>query len=365
MPDTQTQLLIGIGAALLLALLCGVGRWRARRRQRALFRQSRAIRKATVAGWVERGWLGEGGGALPRQLSPAEVFLEWAWVHPEAAAHWKLRAAATPDAGLEEMLKEVWGALPGPVREASSERLAAALKEAPVWWGGAERGWNGRPLVVQEGAVSRKQAALPLLPIEDLTGAPSRLPLDADAVLREADGPEQLLLLAALRGAVPEYTHPLAPPGDSRASLVSGLSGQVTTDLGRRVGAGLGAALGPIGSMVGQYLGEMAGALGGKALARQAVPAEVAGVLEETERALSELGALAGTEAFARAVEAPAEQILELGGRLEKIREKRARGLRERLWPTPGQALLEATMRLALDRLHGYRAATDHFVKAA
>jgi hypothetical protein len=363
MGDAGLYWLIGGGAALLLLLLYGFGRWRARRRQRAALRMPRRLRKDTLAEWTARGWLQPAAEGLPAGLSPAEVFLEWAWTDPDAAAHWRLGKASPAGASVETLVREAWSRLPEGAKPASNQRLRAAVEEAGTWWGGAPKGWNRRPLVVQAGAVGKKQQGLPLLPVEDLTGAPEPFPV-ATRELAEAEGPDLVLLLAVLRHASPSYTHPLAP-GKGGNSLIAGLAPQVATDIGRRVGGGLGAALGPIGSMVGQYLGEMAGSLGGKALAEQSVPAELAGPLKETEAALERLGELAGTEAFPRAAKEPEERIVELGGRLEGARERRARGLRERLWPTPGFSLVEVVMQAAMEDLRGYRAAAEHFAATA
>jgi hypothetical protein len=365
MPDLSIQLLVAMMTAVPFVLLYWAGRFVSRRRLGAALRQPRTLQGETLRRWVERGWLDpEGAGRLPARLSAVDVFYEWAWADPKVPLRWRLRAPA-PAAGVEEMVAGAWDRLPEADRVQARERLAQAVTEASTWWGGAERGWNRRPLAVPADAVPKKAQALPLLPLPDLTAAPAPPPVSAGAHLREAEGPDLVLLLAVLRRADPEFTHPLAPEQDQVGSLIAGLSHRAATDVGARIGAGLGAALGPIGAMLGRRLGEMAGALGGKALAEQALPPRIGEPLRQTEAALSHLGRLVQGESLEEAARAPAEAVLAFGRKVEPVRESRSRGVRERIWPTAGLVLVEEVLRRALAELEAYRGAADHFVAAA
>ena len=369
MSELPLQLLIGTLTLLPCVAAYWVARLISRRKTAALFRLPRPWQDQTLQGWADLGCLDpDGAGTLPAELVPAVVFYEWAGADPDAAQYWRFREPLNEKTPVEAMVRDAWSAMPDAARTRGRERLAAALAASASWWGGAERGWNGRPFVLLPGAISRKQAALPLLPLEDLTAAPLPMPLRGE---RLPAGPDQaeavdlVLALAALRRSACGFMHPLAPGADSKESLVAGLSQQVGTDVGRRIGAGLGAVLGPIGSMVGQYLGARAGALGGKALAQQALPTAISGALQETEGALAELGGLVETDDFVRAASQPAETILERGKHLEIRRQDRSRGLRERLWPTPGQVMIEAALQVAVGELKAYRGAAEHFVQTA
>jgi hypothetical protein len=315
---------------------------------------------------VARGWLEpELASALPAELSPSVIFFEWATVDPEAARHWRFREPVRPDTPFEALLRDVWRNMPEAEQTRTSAHLARAVASASEWWGGAERGWNGRPFSLLATAISKKQRDLPLLGLEDLTAAPLPGPLAGRRMADEAEGVELILALAALRRSRPRFMHPLAPRSTPTGSLLEGMSTQVASDLGRRLGAGFGAALGPIGSMVGQYVGGLAGAMGGKALMQQALPERITNALQETSAALSRLGGLVETDDFGRAVRQPEEAILELGKRVEVVREERARRMRERLWPTPGLALVEETLRVVLSELRGYRSAAQLFLQTA
>jgi len=365
MPDLAPLLTVALLTALPFVALYWVARFVSRRRLGAALRLPRPWQRATLEGWAARGWLAlDRLDMLPRELSPGQVLYEWAWVDPDAPRNWRFREAVRPEAPVELLVADLWAELPQPARAASRERLAEAVRTAGEWWGGVERGWNRRPLALRADDCGKKQAGLPLLPLPDLTCAPAPGPL-APALAAEADGPDLILALAALRAASWGFTHPLAPRQGEATSMLAGLSTKVGGDVGGRVGAGLGAALGPIGSMVGRYLGELAGSLGGKAVARQMLPDRLQAALAETETALAKLGELAMDDAFARAAGRPAEAVLEFGKRQEAAREDRSRRLRERCWPTPGQAAVEETLRVALAELAAYRAAGQHFAAAA
>jgi hypothetical protein len=360
------ELVIGIATALPLLLAYWVARAAARRKLARCFREPRPWQMPLLRGWAERGWLiPELAETLPADLPPAELFYEWAWVDPDAARSWRFSEAVRPDTPNEALVHEVWSHLTAEEQVHTRERLAEALVEAGAWWGGAERGWNRRPLAVMGANLPRKKRQLPLLPLDDLTAAPLAAALRVEAMAREAEGPDLVVALALLRRASPRWTHPLAPSAGSTASMVEGVSVQIGTDVGRRVGAGLGAVLGPIGSMVGQYLGGMAGTLGGKALAQQSLPEPVAAALKETESALARLGEAARKEDLAAALRQPADAIVEAGGRLDLIRTARNRRLRERIWPSPGLALVEEAERAALEELRDYREAAEVFAGLA
>lgn len=365
MPDSSLLLWIALLTAAPFILLYWIARWAARRKQAALFRGLRPWQLPTLQHWAEQGWLDpQAVHALPAELTPATVFYEWAVVDPEAALHWRFRDPVLPETPLEALVADAWEGLPEAVRATSRERLGAAVQTASQWWGGVERGWNGRPLALLAQDVGKKQSALPLLPQDDLTAAPLPLPI-RPVMAAEAQGPELVLALAGLRRAQGLFMHPLAPQQDQAGSLISGLSTKVASDVGRRVGAGIGAVLGPIGSMIGQYLGEMAGQMGGKAISTQMLPEPVQNALKETETALAGLGELAMTDQFRKAAATPAEAVLEVGKRVEVARETRSRRLRERIWPTLGLALVEEVLRFTLAELQGYRAAAEHFSATA
>ena len=364
MHDSTVQWMIAGLLLIPLLLAYWIARYVQRRKLAELLRAPRMWQPHTLQRWVDRGWLQpETASALPGEFSPAALCYEWALADPDAARAWRINEPLRPETPLEALVQDLWNNLPPSQREESRERLAQSVARASSWWGGAERGWNGRPYTLLESAVSRKQAGLPLLPLDDLTAAPLASPLRPD--VDEADGPELVLLLAALRRQRGRFMHPLAPKADGAGSLMRNLSTQVATDVGRRVGAGLGAVLGPIGSMVGQYLGEMAGRHGAKMLTEQAIPEPLASALKETEAALVRLGQLTRSDDFTRAASQPADTILEVGKHLEHARAQRSGSLRERIWSTPGLALVEETVRETLAELERYRAAADFFTLTA
>lgn len=368
MPNLSLEITVGVLTVLPFVFGYWVARFVSRRRLAAGLRASRALQAETLRGWMERGWVDEQQAALlPSALEPARVFYEWAWADPEIVRVWRLRGRVDASAPIEALVADAWESLPRAEQERSRERLTAAVRAASTWWGGAERGWNRRPLAVLSSAMPRKrgsQPPLPLLPMDDLTAAPVPGPVQVEALTSAADGPELVLALALLRHASFRFTHPLAPRAGATGSLIQGLSARVATDLGRKVGAGLGAALGPIGSMVGQYVGELVGTLGGKALADQTMPAPISNALRETETGLAQLGELARTAELEAVVQEPVDAVLAHGRTLEAVREERSRRLRERLWPTAGLALVEETLRVALAELDSYRAAAKHFTAA-
>ncbi|MCC2667765.1 MAG: hypothetical protein K0Q72_236 [Armatimonadetes bacterium] len=362
----QMQILIGVAGVAVLLLAYWIMRVKARRRLTHALRVSRPWQRPTLERWVKQGWLDpELLGALPAQIAPMTVLYEWARVDPQVTREWRLREPVVPETPFEAVIRDVWRNLSDAEQARAAAVLAKAVTEAGPWWGGAERGWNGRPLSVLASAIGKKQQDLPLLGMEDLTAAPLPGAINAAEAAGVADGEELVLMLAALRRTTPRFMHPLAPKSSPTSSLVAGMSAQVGTDIGRRIGAGLGAALGPIGSMVGQYVGGLAGAMGGKALVKQALPERITAALKETETALAALGRLAETDDFARAARQPADRILELGKQVESIREARSRGLRERLWPSAGLIAVEVTLRVTLAQLQDYRTAADFFIATA
>ena len=366
MPDLSLTLLI---AALTLApflVLYFLMRFLAPRGTGKLLGLERVWQPATLEEWVGRGWLAaDGAAALPETLSPTAVFYEWAWADPDVARYWRFREPVKEHTPVEALVRDAWRNLPEAAQTTSRERLATAVTEAATWWGGAERGWNRRPLSVPPGMVPKRGGApLPLLPLDDLTAAPVSSPIQAAVLAAEGDGPDLVLALAALRLATPRFFHPLAPRAGSTTSLVAGMSERVGSGVGARVGAGLGAALGPIGAMVGQYLGEMAGRLGAKQLTSQTLPEPLGSALQKTEASLGKLGRLASGERFAGALRAPEEAILATGKRVEVHREDRSRRFRERIWPTVGLVLTTQVMRRALAELNAYRSAAGTVEKA-
>jgi hypothetical protein len=365
MPDLYFPLLI---AALTLApflLLYWIVRFLAPRGVARLLRLERVWQPATLEAWIGRGWLSvDGAEALPETLSPAAVFHEWAWADPDAVQHWRFREPLREQTPVEALVRDAWRNMPEAAQAQSRARLAEAVTEAATWWGGAERGWNRRPLSVPPDMLpKRSKTALPLLPLDDLTAAPAPGPFRVEALTAAGEGPDLILALAALRLATPRFFHPLAPRAGSTTSLVAGMGERVGSGIGARVGAGLGAALGPIGSMVGQYLGEMAGRLGAKQLASQSLPEPLGSALKKTEESLARLGRLTSGESFAMALSAPEAAILAVGKRVEVHREDRTRRLRERLWPTVGLVLTGEVMQRALAELKAHRSAAELVAK--
>lgn len=371
MNELPLQVLVGALALTPLPLTYWLWKYLGRRRLARAWRAVRPLQPGTIARWEALGVLRpELRDALPGLLSAPQVFLEWAAVDPEAARWWHFREFPREECPLEALVAAAWEAQPEARRPAAEAALRDAVKEAAAWWGGAERGWNRRPLAVPPSLLPRPgrrgaETGRLLLPLDDLTAAPLPGVLAVEPLLTAGSGPELVLALALLRRQAPRYTHPLAPGAGSTASLVSGIGEQVGTDVGRRVGASLGAALGPLGSMVGRYVGELAGRAGARRLAEEVLPEPLATALRETETALAALGALVADEAFARAVKAPEEEVLRVGRTLELIREARARRITERLWPGAGQALLEEVLREALAELHACRTVAAVLLKGA
>lgn len=365
MPEYLPQLLVGLSVFLVVLLIYAGARFTARRKLGTLLRRSQPWQPITLQEWALRGWLRpEAVQTLPESLNPAGVFYEWAAVDPDITLAWRFREPIRVETPVEALVRDAWSSLPAADQERTRARLAEAVRTAGAWWGGVERGWNGRPLVLLAGAAGRKSKGLPLLDMEDLTAAPAPSPLDAELLAKEGEGADLVLALAALRGWKGDFTHPLAPPSSRTGSLIEGLSTRAATDLGRRVGAGIGAVLGPIGSMIGQHLGGVVGAMGGKAIAGQMLPEPVADALKETERALAHLGELAMTKEFEKAAGWPAEAVLETGKQVELRREARARRFRERLWPTSGLYMVQETLRITLSELRAHRNAAPLWVNA-
>lgn len=364
MPDSALILVLALTAIPFIALYW-VWRFAARRKQAALFRSPRPWQVPTLERWAAEGWLDPHKlDSLPAELPPVRVFYEWAWADPEVAPHWRFREPVTQATPVEALVADAWSNLPPSVQASSRERLGAALQTACDWWGGVERGWNGRPFVMLAEQVTRKQSGLPVFPVEDLTAAPAPGPIRPE-MAAGAEGPDLVLALAAARRRQGLFIHPLAPKLDGTGSMLQGLSSRVVSDVGRRIGGSIGSVLGPIGAMIGQHLGGMVGQLGGKAVANQMLPEPIQNALKDTEVALAGLGELAMGETFAKAAGSPADAVLEHGKRLEISREDRSRRFRERIWPTLGLALIEETLRLALSELQAYRSAATHFVNTA
>jgi hypothetical protein len=366
MTDTWLYLWIGLLTALPFIAAYWIGRFVSRLKRGKLLRTVRPWQVPTLQHWAERGWLDPTKvEALPGEVPPALVFYEWGSLDAETARHWRLREPLRLETPVEAMVADVWSNLPESVRAGARSRLAEAVSTHAEWWGGVERGWNGRALALLAGDVGKKQVSLPLLPMPDLTAAPAPGPIRGKDMAAEAEGPDLVLALFAVRRAQGLFTHPLAPKQGGVGSMLQGLSTQVASDVGRRVGAGIGAVLGPIGSMIGQHLGGLAGSLAGKSVADRMLPEPVQNALKDTETALARLGKLAETEQFARAAGRPAEAVLETGKRLEVVRQDRSRGLVERVWPTPGLVLVEEVLRVTASELAAQRGAGEHFVATA
>lgn len=366
MSELYIQLAVAAGALVLLLLAYSLGRLGTRRKISRALRVVRHWQPPTLQAWVERGWLDpELARALPQELTPATVLYEWARVDPTVTRNWRFREPVKPETPFEALVRDLWRNLPDAEQQRARGVLATAVAQSTDWWGGAERGWNSRPLSMLASSVSKKQQSLPVVLMEDLTAAPLAGPLKGAAMAEEADGVDLVLALTALRQTRPRFMHPLAPRSNPAGSLIEGMSTQVASDLGRRLGAGLGAVLGPIGSLVGQHVGGMVGAMGGKALVQQSLPERITAALKDTETSLSSLGRIAVTDDFARAARQPADAILEVGKQLELVREARSRRFRERLWPSSGQRTLEVVLYVALAEMKGYRTAAELFISTA
>lgn len=366
MSELSIQLVVAAATVLPLFSAYGIGRLVSRRKFARALRAPRPWQLPTLQGWIEQGWLdAELVRALPQELTAATVLYEWARVDPGVTRFWRFREPVKPETPFEALVRDLWRNLSVAEQERAREVLATAVIQAVDWWGGAERGWNGRPLSLLSSSVTKKQKDLPLVLMEDLTAAPLAGPIKGVAMADRAEGVDLVLALTALRQTRPRFMHPLAPRSNPAGSLIEGMSTQVASDLGRRLGAGLGAVLGPIGSLVGQHVGGMVGAMGGKALVQQSLPERITSALKETETALAHLGKIAETDDFARAARQPADVILELGKQLELARETRSRRLRERIWPTSGLRALEVLLYVTLAELKGYRTAAELFITTA
>ena len=365
MMDPSLQILIGIITAVPFIVAFYVGRFISRRRDGREFRRPQSLDAGWSARWLEQGWLKPECPleTLPESLSLAETAAEWARVDPEILTEWRLTRRESESVDLPEAVATLWQRLSPEAAERTTECLRGAIEASRTWWSDGASGWTGRPLIVLASHLPRKPQGLPLVAVDDLTAAPVEGPLTSAAA--QADGPELVLLWAVHRRAAPAYTHPLATGGDQVTSIVRDMSGQVARDLGKRMGSRLGGALGPLGSMVGGYLGGLAGSMGSQKLAEQMVPEGMESALDDVTDALGDLGELVHSEEMTEALELPEAAIIRHGGQLEAARQRRARRLRERIWPTGGLALGEECIRLALDDLQGYRDATGHFLKAA
>src|SRR5688500_6401919 len=145
MGTLSLQLLVGTLSALPFIIAYWVARWVVGRRQAATLRPGRPWQRPTLEAWVERGWLEpELVTLLPEQLSPAVVFYEWARADPGAVVFWRLSERLTVQTPFEVLVRDAWAHLPAETAAASRETLAGAVRDAGTWWGGAERGWNGR-----------------------------------------------------------------------------------------------------------------------------------------------------------------------------------------------------------------------------
>jgi hypothetical protein len=272
------------------------------------------------------------------------------------------------DLPFEASVRDAWYNLPEEAQVMSRAALVDAVKTAGEWWGGVNKGWNGRPLALLGKDLPRRKRhlpLLPLLPLDDLTAAPLPSAFNVSRVADGAEGPDLVLILAALKQMTPRFRHPLAPSANSNASLIAGLGTQVGTDVGGRIGAGLGMALGPIGALVGRHVGSAVGKLGGKALADQALPDEVSSALKETERALGRLGKLTREQDLDRAVNLVEKGILRQGQSTEAARQDRAKRPSEWFVRSPAQGLLEEVIRLTADELKVHREAAVHFAAVA
>ncbi len=363
MPFELVWIVLAVVAVLLASY--GFARRRARLRRGAILRRAKPWQEPTLRRWVESQWLpAELLDLLPEGTSTVELFDGWARIDPATAAKWRFRSPLDARAPLEMTVAEVWNGLDPAAQSGAIDRLREALLESSSWWGGAERGWNGRPLVVLRGSLGKSERSLPLIEADDLTGAPLPSPFATERVLSEAAGPDLVVILAASARVKPRFSHPLAPRQERGGSLVAGLSSRVASDVGRRVGAGLGAALGPIGSLVGQYLGEIAGRMGGEALARQAVPDNLGAALARTEEALADLGKLAETDDFARAAQGPVDQLAEHGKRLDALRQDR-RTLLDRIWPSSTATVMDDLCAHAEQQIAAHQAGAEAFVRIA
>src|SRR5688500_5433305 len=116
---------------------------------RKLVRTPRAWQEVTLREWVERGWLDpELLDTLPGTLSTAQVFYHWAWADEGAIRHWRLREPLREDLPFEASVRDAWYNLPEEAQVMSRSALVDAVKTAGEWWGGVNKGWNGRPLAL-------------------------------------------------------------------------------------------------------------------------------------------------------------------------------------------------------------------------
>ena len=341
----------------------GVARLIARRRLAAWLHEPRPLTDSARERWPSREWLARGWRPeeLPETLSLAVVLAEWAEADPDVLAELRLTRPwrGLPAGSLGSLVARAWEALPPAARERSAERLRAALRDLEGWWSGAERGWTGRPFVLPPAAAPRKGDPAACLVLEDLTAAPLPGPF-ARRAADEAPDAELPLFYALQRRTAPRFVHPLAPPGSPLATAASTLAGDLAVQIGQRIGARFGAILGPVGAAVGQYLGGMAGKLAGSRARPVELPAALRDGFAEAEAALARLGEIAAGAAWERALVEPEERVLRRGGEWERLRARRARWWREKLWPTLEVAAIEAAMEVALAELRGLRAVSAH-----
>lgn len=367
MLDPSILLTVTVFCALPLVAFYWLARYYTRRRQAKLLRQGRPWQLPTIQNWVMRGWLDpESTGLLPAELLPAKLFWDWASVDPDAALHWRIREKLMEATPAELLVREAWDSIPQAQRAESRRALAAAVAQAARPYGGSEQGWAHRPFVVLSSDLPRRaREPLPMEGADDMTAAEIGAPVHGEKMAAEADGPDLVLALYAIRASKLRYTHPLAPRQGGAYSMISGVSTRLGGDVGRRVGGGIGAALGPIGSMIGQYLGGVAGEMGGRALAKSSLPSAATEALRQTEDALASLGSLTARDDLLHAAELPSETVVLEGQKLEPVRERRSRSMREGFWPSTGLVIVEEALRIALIELRTYREAAAQFVLIA
>ncbi len=352
--------------ALLTALPFVAGYWVARAVARV--RLGRRLREArawpgrelapAVLAWLEPGW---DAAQLPQQLSLSALACDWAAADPEILRDWRLGRVALAGS-IADALRALWNQLPAAARDRTEARLRTTLGALDTAWAGAARGWTCYPYLLPAPEGKRSERGLPIEIEPDLTSAPAPGPFRARAAGAEAPGWLLPLLLALQRRSPVHRLHPLAA-GARELPGIGDLGGRLGGDVGRQVGARVGGMLGPIGATVGGYVGGMLGSNSARKLAGNLKEREPA--LDAVEEALVRLGKSASAEALESAVRLPEEWWLATGTEWETHRAQRRGGLRERLWPSAGQALGEECLRAALSALRGYRRAAPLFLNAA
>ena len=79
----------------------------------------------------------------------------------------------------EASVRDAWYNLPEETQVMSRAALVDAVKTAGEWWGGVNKGWNGRPLALLSKDLPRRKRNMPILPL-----LPMALGVDHDVIVQ-------------------------------------------------------------------------------------------------------------------------------------------------------------------------------------